>query len=146
MVKRLHAQRSFSTGRAGQYRYLEGISYSPRITASNWSHFGHHRADGTVSVTIRGQTAAQQVGRFQHGAVSNTLAGSESGGQKSFSRTTRGRCAVGLWRHDGGANRDKGYGQSNTSRWRRVFKMIGRSADRTEASSRVVQPPDQNVH
>ena len=135
---------SFHTDSQGNVVTADGNPIQPALTIPQGATSVTIAADGTVSVTLAGQTAAQQVGTLQLALFPNP-GGLNSAGKNLFLATTAsGDAVVGTpGGSDGLGQIEQGYlEQSNVSVVDEFINMI--VAQRSyEASSRVVQAADQ---
>ncbi len=135
---------SFHTDAQGNVVTADGNPLQPAITIPQSATTVTIAADGTVSVTVPGQTAAQQVGNIQLALFPNPGGLSSSGGSLFLATTASGDAVVGTpGGSDGLGQVEQGYlEQSNVSVVDEFINMI--VAQRSyEASSRVVQAADQ---
>jgi flagellar basal-body rod protein FlgG len=135
---------SFHTDAQGNVVTADGNPLQPAITIPQSATTVTIAADGTVSVTVPGQTAAQQVGSIQLALFPNPGGLSSSGGSLFLATTASGDAVVGTpGGSDGLGQVEQGYlEQSNVSVVDEFINMI--VAQRSyEASSRVVQAADQ---
>jgi len=135
---------SFHTDSQGNVVTADGNPVQPALTIPQGATSVTIAPDGTVSVTLAGQTAAQQVGSLQLALFPNP-GGLSSAGKNLFMPTTAsGDAVVGTpGGSDGLGSIEQGYlEQSNVSVVDEFINMI--VAQRSyEASSRVVQAADQ---
>jgi flagellar basal-body rod protein FlgG len=135
---------SFHTDAQGNVVTSDGNPIQPALTVPQGATSVTIAADGTVSVTLAGQTAAQQVGTLQTALFPNP-GGLNSVGKNLFTATTAsGDAVLGTpGGSDGLGQIEQGYlEQSNVSVVDEFINMI--VAQRSyEASSRVVQAADQ---
>ena len=135
---------SFHTDAQGNVVTADGNPIQPALTVPQGATSVTIAADGTVSVTLAGQTAAQQVGTLQTALFPNP-GGLNSVGKNLFTATTAsGDAVLGTpGGSDGLGQIEQGYlEQSNVSVVDEFINMI--VAQRSyEASSRVVQAADQ---
>ncbi len=135
---------SFHTDSQGNVVTADGNPVQPALTIPQGATSVTIASDGTVSVTLAGQTAAQQVGTLQLALFPNP-GGLNSMGKNLFLATTAsGDAVVGTpGGSDGLGQVEQGYlEQSNVSVVDEFINMI--VAQRSyEASSRVVQAADQ---
>jgi len=135
---------SFHTDAQGNVVTANGNPIQPAITIPQSATSVTIAADGTVSVTVPGQTAAQQVGSIQLALFPNPGGLSNSGGNLLLATTASGDAVVGTpGGSDGLGQIEQGFlEQSNVSVVDEFINMI--VAQRSyEASSRVVQAADQ---
>jgi len=135
---------SFHTDAQGNVVTANGNPVQPAITIPQSATSVTIAADGTVSVTVPGQSAAQQVGTIQLALFPNPGGLSSSGGNIFMATTASGDAVVGTpGGSDGLGAIEQGYlEQSNVSVVDEFINMI--VAQRSyEASSRVVQAADQ---
>ena len=132
-----------SNRRAGQCRHRQRKSDQPALAIPQGATSITVASDGTVSVTLAAQTAAQQVGNIQLALFPNPE-GLSSLGTNLFTPTTAsGEAVVGTpAARRAGTDRTRLSEQSNVSVVDEFINMI--VAQRSyEASSRVVQAADQ---
>jgi flagellar basal-body rod protein FlgG len=135
---------SFHTDSQGNVVTANGNPLQPAITIPQSATSVTIASDGTVSVTLPGQTAAQQVGSLQLAMFPNSGGLNSSGGNLFTATTASGDAVVGTpGGSDGLGQIEQGYlEQSNVSVVDEFINMI--VAQRSyEASSRVVQAADQ---
>lgn len=135
---------SFHTDAQGNVVTANGNPLQPAITIPQSATSVTIASDGTVSVTVPGQTAAQQVGSLQLALFPNPGGLSSSGGNLFLATTASGDAVVGTpGGSDGLGQVEQGFlEQSNVSVVDEFINMI--VAQRSyEASSRVVQAADQ---
>jgi len=135
---------SFHTDATGNVVTANGNPIQPALNIPQNATNVTIAADGTVSVTLPGQTAAQQVGSIQLALFPNPGGLSSSGGNLFTPTTASGDAVVGTpGGTDGLGSIEQGYlEQSNVSVVDEFINMI--VAQRSyEASSRVVQTADQ---
>jgi flagellar basal-body rod protein FlgG len=135
---------SFHTDAQGNVVTANGNAVQPAIAIPQSATSVTIAPDGTVSVTIPGQIAAQQVGSLQLALFPNPGGLSSSGGNLFLATTASGDAIVGTpGSSDGLGQVEQGYlEQSNVSVVDEFINMI--VAQRSyEASSRVVQAADQ---
>jgi flagellar basal-body rod protein FlgG len=135
---------AFHLDAQGNVVTADGNPLQPSVTIPQGATSVTVGTDGTVSVTLAGQTAAQQVGNIQTALFTNP-GGLNSVGRNLFLATTAsGDAVVGTpGGTDGLGQIDQGYlEQSNVSVVDEFIQMI--IAQRSyEANSRVVQAADQ---
>jgi flagellar basal-body rod protein FlgG len=135
---------SFHTDAQGNVVTANGNPLQPAITIPQSATTVTIAPDGTVSVTVPGQAAAQQVGSIQLALFPNAGGLSAAGGNIFMATTASGDAVVGTpGGSDGLGPIEQGYlEQSNVSVVDEFISMI--VAQRSyEASSRVVQAADQ---
>ncbi|MFY9673939.1 MAG: flagellar basal-body rod protein FlgG [Terriglobales bacterium] len=135
---------SFHTDATGNVVTANGNPIQPALNIPQNSTSVNIAADGTVSVTLPGQAASQQVGSIQLALFPNAGGLSSNGGNLFTPTTASGDAVVGTpGGTDGLGSIEQGYlEQSNVSVVDEFINMI--VAQRSyEASSRVVQAADQ---